>query len=149
MIKRVDHIAIAVRSIQDSRQKFEKLYGAKFILEQVNEKGKYKVAILKIGENLFSLLESTDPEGFVAKHIEKYGEGIQHMGIEVKDLDEVVSNLAAEGAKVVDGDNVEGVRREVLVSPKYGLGTVLQLMEWLGEYKDASPEERMLKAWKA
>ncbi|KKM10057.1 hypothetical protein SY88_15540 [Clostridiales bacterium PH28_bin88] len=148
MIKRVDHISFAVKNLEEAVKKCERLYGGKFILEKVNEKGQYRVAIVQVGENLFSFLESTHPEGFVAKHIEKFGESIQHMGVEVDNLDEAVKTLAAEEVKVSNFEEVEGVRREALVSPRHGFGVVLQLMEWLGDFKNASQEERMQKAWR-
>ncbi|HYB19761.1 MAG TPA: VOC family protein [Thermodesulfobacteriota bacterium] len=147
MFKRVDHIAIAVRNLKESRRRLEELLGAKFIVEAINEKGQYRVAIFRVGENLFTMLESTHPEGFVAKHIERYGETIQHMGIEVEDIQKFMDHLQAHGLKTSNYTEVEGVRKEVLVGPKNPLGVILQVFEWLGEYKNATPEKRMTKVW--
>jgi len=61
MIKKIDHIAIAVKNLQEARKKFEELYGAKFIVEKTNQEENYKVAIFKVGESIFSMLESTSP----------------------------------------------------------------------------------------
>lgn len=99
MIKKIDHIAIAVRNLQESRKKIEDLFDAKFIVEKVNPEGQYKVAIFQVGESTFSMLEPTSPEGFVAKHIERYGETAQHMGLEVNDLDEFIEHLHSKGVK--------------------------------------------------
>lgn len=77
MIKRVDHIAIAVRDLQEAMREVEEIYGAKFIFEKTNQQEKYKVAVFRVGGSVFSILESTGPEGFVSKHIERYGESIQ------------------------------------------------------------------------
>ena len=147
MIKRVDHIAIAVRSLEESKEKIEDLFGAKFIVEAINEKGQYKVAIFRVGENIFTLLESTSPEGFVAKHVEKFGETMQHMGVEVDDLNAFTEHLHSRGVKTSGYTEVEGVRKEILVGPKNPLGVILQVVEWLGDYKQASPEGRMTKVW--
>ena len=147
MIKRIDHIAIAVRSLEESKKKIEDLLGAKFIVEAINEKGQYKVAIFRVGENIFTLLESTSPEGFVAKHVEKFGETMQHMGIEVENLDQFIEHLHSQGVKTSAYTEVAGVRKEVLVGAKNPLGVILQVFEWLGDYKNASPEERMTKVW--
>jgi methylmalonyl-CoA/ethylmalonyl-CoA epimerase len=147
MLKRVDHIAFAVRNLAESRKKIEDLYGARFIVEQVNPEGKYKVAIFRVGESLFSMLESTTPEGFIAKHIERCGEGVQHMGMEVEDLQEFIARLHSQGVKTSGYTEIEGVRREVLVGAGNGFGVVFQVFEWLGDYKKASPEERMTKVW--
>lgn len=147
MIKKIDHIAIAVRNLQESRKKIEDLFGAKFIVEKVNPEGQYKVAIFQVGESTFSMLQPTSPEGFVAKHIERYGETTQHMGLEVDDLNKFIENLHSQGVKTSGYIEIEGVRKEVLVGPKNPFGVILQVFEWLGEYKHASPERRMTKVW--
>jgi len=147
MIKKVDHLAIAVRNLNESRKKIESLYGAKFVVEKVNSEGQYKVAIFQVGESTFSMLESTSPDGFVAKHIERYGESPQHMGVEVDDLNKFIGHLHSQGVKTSGYTEIEGVRKEVLVGAKNPLGIILQVFEWLGDYKNASPEERMTKVW--
>lgn len=147
MIKKVDHIALAVQNLKESRKKFEELYGAKFVVEKVNPEGNYKVAIFQVGESTFSMLESTHPEGFVAKHVERYGEGVQHMGVEVDDLNKFIEHLHSKGVKTSGYTQIAGVRKEVLVGAKNTFGIILQVFEWLGEYKEASPEKRMTKVW--
>ncbi len=147
MFKKIDHIAIAVRNLDESRKRLEALLGAKFIVESRNEKDLYRVAIFRVGENIFSMLESTSPDGFVAKHIERYGETMQHMGIEVEDIQKFMGHLESHGVKFSKYTEVAGVRKEVLVGPKNPLGVILQVFEWMGEYRDATPEERMTKVW--
>ena len=147
MFKKVDHIAIAVKNLRESRKRLEELFGAKFIVEALNEKGQYRVAIFRVGESIFTMLESTHQEGFVAKHVEHYGETMQHMGVEVDDIQKFMDHLHAHGVKTSNYTEVEGVRKEVLVGPKNPLGVILQVFEWLGDYKNASPEVRMTKVW--
>jgi len=147
MFKKMDHMAIAVRNLEESKKRMKDFFGAKFIVEQVNTAGQYKVAILQVGESTFSLLESTSPDGFVAKHIERFGETMQHIGMEVEDLNQFIEHAHAQGFKTSNYSEVEGVRREVLVGPKNPLGVILQVFEWLGDYKKAPPEVRMSKVW--
>jgi len=147
MVKRVDHIAIAVRNLQESRKKIEDLFGGKFIVEKLNPEGQYRVAIFQVGESTFSMLEPTSPDGFVAKHLERYGETAQHMGLEVENLKKFIEHLHSKGVKTSGYIEIEGVRREVLVGPKNPFGIILQVFEWLGEYKHAPPEKRMTKVW--
>ncbi len=147
MFKKIDHIAIAVRSLKESRKRLEEIFGAKFIVESVNEEGQYTVAIFRVGENIFSMLESTSPEGFVAKHIERNGETMQHMGIEVDDIKKFMEQVHALGLKTYNYTEIQGVRKEVVVGPNNPIGVALQVFEWLGEYKNASPRERMARAW--
>lgn len=147
MIQKVDHIAIAVRSLEESKRKLMDLYGASFIVEKINPEGQYKVAIFTLGESTLTLLESTNPEGFVAKHIEKFGEGVQHIGFEVNNLDQFIQHLQGRGVKTATYTEIEGVRREVLVGPKNGFGIIWQVFEWLGDWKKKPAEERMKKVW--
>ena len=147
MFKKVDHIAIAVRNLEESKKRMKDFLGARFIVEQVNPEGQYKVAILQVGESTFSMLESTSPDGFVAKHIERFGETMQHIGMEVEDLDKFIEHSHSQGLKTSNYTEIEGVRREVLVGPRNPLGVILQVFEWLGDYKKASPEVRMSKVW--
>jgi len=147
MIQKVDHIAIAVRSLEESKKKFIDLYGAKFVVEKINPEGQYKVAIFKLGASTITLLESTSPEGFVAKHVEKCGEGVQHIGFEVDDLNPFIQHLQERGVKTAAYTEIEGVRKEVLVGAKNGFGIIWQVFEWLGDWKRKTPEERMTKVW--
>src|SRR4029079_11709342 len=91
-ILRVDHIAIAVASIDESRKSFEELYGATFLGQNEIVESQYKVAYFLVGEDIFTMLEGTTPESFVTQHVEKRGQGIQHVGAEVDDLDEFLAN---------------------------------------------------------
>ncbi len=147
MFKRVDHIAIAVRNLQETKEKMEELFGAKLIVEARNEKGQYRVAIFQVGENIFALQESSSPDGFVAKHIDRYGETMQHMGVEVDDIQKFIEKVHALGLKTYSYTEIEGVRKEVVVGPNNPMGVPLQVFEWLGEYKKATPQERMARAW--
>lgn len=108
MIKKVDHIAIAVRDLAEYRKRFEEIYGAKFIVEKVNQEAKYKVAIFQLGENTFSLLEPTDPDGFIAKHLERNGEGVQHMGVEVDEMNKFLEDLHSKGVKTTGYTEIKG-----------------------------------------
>jgi methylmalonyl-CoA epimerase len=145
-VKRIDHVAIAVRDLDASRQTFEDLYGAEFLGETVNDEGQYRLAYFRLGDSMVTMLQGTTPESFVAKHVEQRGEGIQHVGIEVDDLEAFLARLEAGGARVSNRKTVEGIRTEALVSPRSAFGIILQPIEWLGDLKDAPPDVRLLRA---
>lgn len=145
-VKKVDHIAIAVRSISESRTLFESVYGARYLGQKENLEQQYLVAYFLMGESLITMLEGTTPESFVKQHIETRGEGIQHMGIEVDDLDAFIENAEAQGARVSAKRTLEGIRKEALISPKSAFGIILQPIEWLGDLKDEPHHERIVKA---
>ena len=145
-VKRIDHVAIAVRDLDDSRRAIADLYGAEFLGETVNAEGQYRLAYFRLGESMVTMLQGTAPESFVTRHVEQRGEGIQHVGIEVDDLDAFLARLEAGGAKVSNRKTIAGIRTEALVSPRAAFGIILQPIEWLGELKDAPPDVRLLKA---
>jgi methylmalonyl-CoA/ethylmalonyl-CoA epimerase len=145
-VKKVDHIAIAVKSIDESRQWFESVYGARYLGQKENIEMEYIVAYFLMGESLITMLEGTTPESFVTQHIEKRGEGLQHMGVEVDDLDAFLENAEALGARVSAKRTIEGIRKEALISPKSAFGIILQPIEWHGDLRDEPHHERIVKA---
>ena len=147
MIEKIDHIAIAVKDLEASKRKFIEAFGAKFLFQKENPKDQYVVALFRLGENIISLLESTSPEGFIARHIERFGEGVQHIGIEVNNLNTTIEHWDQFGFKTGSYEEVPGVRRQVLLSPKNGFGIIFQVMEWLGEFKESSAERRLGEIW--
>jgi methylmalonyl-CoA/ethylmalonyl-CoA epimerase len=145
-VKKVDHIALAVRSIEQSRLWFESVYEARYLGQKENHEQEYIVAYFLMGESLITMLEGTTPESFVTQHIEKRGEGLQHMGIEVDDLDSFLAHAEEQGARVSAKRTIDGIRKEALISPKSAFGLILQPIEWLGELKDEPHHERIIKA---
>ncbi len=145
-VKKIDHVAIAVKSIDESRPWFEQVYGAIYLGQKENTELEYIVAYFLMGESLITMLEGTTPESFVTQHIEKRGEGIQHVGVEVDDFDAFVTKAKALGARVSGERELEGIRKEALVSPKSAFGIILQPIEWLGDLKNEPHHERIIKA---
>jgi methylmalonyl-CoA/ethylmalonyl-CoA epimerase len=145
-VKKVDHVAIAVKSIAESRAWFESVYGARYLGQKENVDQQYIVAYFLMGESLITMLEGTSPESFVTRHIEKRGEGIQHVGVEVDELDAFLTNAEAQGAKVSARRTIEGVRKEALISPRSAFGIILQPIEWLGDLRNEPHHERIVKA---
>jgi methylmalonyl-CoA epimerase len=143
-IKRVDHIAIAVRDLDRSIALFETLFGAKLITKKrgVMQGHPMAVAYMQVGENIFALDEAADPNGFIARFIEQRGEGLHHLGLEVDDLDEYIRDLEAKDIRIPVKDLEGAFRREILLSPREANGVVWQVIEWRGG-ADLSLEERI------
>jgi methylmalonyl-CoA/ethylmalonyl-CoA epimerase len=98
----IEHIGIAVKSIQDSLPLFERLLGtACYAIEEVADQ-KVKTAFLKIGQTKIELLEPTAPESAVAKFIEKKGEGIHHLAFAVADLPGSLAEMKNAGTQLID-----------------------------------------------
>lgn len=130
-IRRIDHVAIAVRDCDKATEQYVKLLGAEHVrTEELQEKaGPVRVAYLRIGENVLSLVQSLEPGGFIDRHIEKHGEGLHHMGLEVDDLDAFVNDVEAQGFTIPLRDEFSN-RREVVLRPRDANGVVLQVLQW-------------------
>ncbi len=130
-VKRIDHLAIAVKNSEEAVKRYVDLLNAEHIRTEVLQEkaGPVKVAYLRIGENILSLIQDMQEDGFVNKHIEKRGEGMHHLGLEVDDLDGFVKNAEQKGYGVPLKDEFSN-RREVVLRPKETCGVILQIIEW-------------------
>ncbi|TET49461.1 MAG: methylmalonyl-CoA epimerase [Dehalococcoidia bacterium] len=126
MITRIDHIGIAVSSIDQALKLYTEVLGLSLKEIEVVEEQRVRTAILPVGESKIELLESTDPEGPLARHIEKFGEGIHHLALEVADIEEALSKVAQSGLPLIDEKPRQGVAetRIAFLHPK-GTGRVL------------------------
>jgi len=131
-IGRFDHIGIAVHSIQRSRSFFEDTLGAKMRCISDNATGDFRVGIFDLHNFCIELLEPVNPDGFLAKFLEKRGEGVHHITIQTPNLAEKVEVLEADGVRVVDKqlDNPDWV--DAFISPKSSHGVLIQLGQTLG-----------------
>ncbi|MHB8830445.1 MAG: VOC family protein, partial [Syntrophales bacterium] len=98
---RIDHIGIAVKSIETSLKFYSELLGLKLEGEETVAEQKVKTAFLPLGEVEIELLESTSPDGPIAKFIEARGEGIQHIAFAVDNLEEALQELAAKNFRLI------------------------------------------------
>lgn len=98
----IEHIGIAVKSLEESIPVFEKLLGVKCKdVEDVADQH-VKTAIFEIGINKIELLESTDPDGPIGSFISKNGEGIHHIALAVQDTNEALQTAKEKGFKLID-----------------------------------------------
>ena len=98
----IEHIGIAVNSLNESIPYFENLFGIKcYAIEEVKEQ-KVKTAFFMIGETKLELLESTDPDGPIGKFLEKKGEGIHHLAFAFKDASTALKEAEEKGSQLID-----------------------------------------------
>jgi len=130
MIKRVDHIAIAVNSADDALSVFDNLFGLKADhMEQIPDQG-VKAAIVRVGDTNIEFIEPTDPDGGVAKFIEKRGEGIHHICIEVDNIDEELRSLAVRGVELIDKQARKGLAGKIgFLHPRATKGVLIELVQ--------------------
>ncbi|MCK5559266.1 MAG: methylmalonyl-CoA epimerase [Thermoplasmata archaeon] len=131
MLLKVDHIGIAVNNIDETLSFYRDQLGLTLGgIEEVPEQ-KVKVAFMQLGESRLELLESTDPDGPVAKFIEKRGQGIQHIAIGVDNIDETLESLKATGAMLIDEKPRIGAggAKIAFVHPKSTRGVLLEICQ--------------------
>ena len=120
MIKKIEHLGIAVKSLEHSNELFAKLLGEKYYkVEEVVSEG-VKTSFFMVGETKIELLEATKPESPIAKFIEKKGEGIHHIAYDVEDLEVEIERLEDEGFQVINTEPKDGAdnKRIVFLHPK-------------------------------
>jgi methylmalonyl-CoA epimerase len=130
MITKVNHIGIAVNSIEDAVKLYTEVLGLKLQEIELVEDQKVRTAIIPVGESKIELLESTHPEGVIAKHIERRGEGMHHLALEVSDIQSALEMLKEKGIQLVDEKPRNGVEntRIAFLHPK-GTKILLELVE--------------------
>src|SRR5690606_11010866 len=102
MMRKIEHIGIAVKSLQDSNLLFEKLLGtAAYKEEEVASEG-VRTSFFMSGPNKIELLEATNPDSPIAKFLEKKGDGIHHIAFDVEDIFVEIERLKAEGFTVLN-----------------------------------------------
>ena len=109
MITKINHIGIAVNSIDDMLKLYTEGLGLKLKGIEIVEEQKVRTAIITVGESKIELLESTDPEGPIGKHIEKRGEGLHHLALEVNNVREALEIIKKKGIALIDQEPRRGV----------------------------------------
>ncbi|HQL00424.1 MAG TPA: methylmalonyl-CoA epimerase [Smithellaceae bacterium] len=129
-ILKVDHIGIAVRNLAESAKLYDLLGIEPAGMEEVAEQ-KVKVAFYPLGDTEIELLESTSPDGPIAKYLEKNGEGIQHLALRVDNLEAALSELKAKGVRLIDEKPRYGAggAKIAFIHPKSTGGILLELSE--------------------
>lgn len=126
---RLDHIGIAVRSIEAAA--IYQALGLAIDHVETVETQKVKTAFLSVGDSNLELLEPTSPDSPVAKFIEKRGEGIHHLCFRVDDIDQHLENLKARGYRLINEAPVPGAHgcRVAFLHPTAGNGVLIELSQ--------------------
>ena len=130
-IKHIDHIGIAVKEIEQATRFYTEILGIKLQnIEEVTDQ-KVKVGFFPITDSEIELLESTAPDGPVAKYIENKGEGIQHIAFRVENLAETLQELKTKGVRLIDEAPRKGAggAKIAFIHPKETNGVLVELCE--------------------
>ena len=102
-ISHIEHLGIAVKSIEEQLPYYEGVLGLKCYNIEVVEDQKVKTAFFKVGQTKIELLEPTSPDSTIAKFIEKKGEGIPHIAFSVQDgVANAIAEMESKGVQLID-----------------------------------------------
>ncbi len=129
-LNKIDHICIAVKNLAEARKKWEPMMGkTKPDDEYIDEPEKIKVARYYIGEVGFELMESTTPDGDVAKFIEKHGEGIMLVSFNVDSTRAAIAEMTGKGYPFIGGARKFRDCEFAFVHPKATNGVLLEYID--------------------
>ena len=129
----IDQLGIALKSLAEAKKFYERL-GPTVMPEEVVAAEKVRVAMVPVGESRIELLQSTVPDSTIAKFLEKRGQGLHHVALQVTDLTGRVGRLRASGTRLINEEIKVGAggHRYVFVHPASAGGVLLELVEGSG-----------------
>ena len=129
MIKKIEHLGIAVKDLSVSIPLYEKLFQTPCYKTEAVESEGVKTAFFQIGESKIELLEATNPESPIAKFLEKRGAGFHHVAFEVDDIDEEIERLSKDGFQLIHSTPKDGAdnKRIAFLHPKSSDGLLVEL----------------------
>ena len=131
MIKKIEHLGIAVKDLNVSIQLYQKLFQSEcYKIESVESEG-VKTAFFQVGESKIELLEASNPDSPIAKFLEKKGPGFHHVAFETSDIDLEIQRLINEGFELIHKTPKDGAdnKRIAFLHPKAVDGLLLELCQ--------------------
>jgi methylmalonyl-CoA/ethylmalonyl-CoA epimerase len=130
-ILKIDHLGIAVNSIDEGKSFWSEVLGLAFEGTETVAEQKVTTAFFPVGESEVELLESTAPDGPIAKYMEKKGAGIQHIAFRVADIEAALAELKEKGVRLIDEKPRMGAggAKIAFLHPKATGGVLVELCE--------------------
>ena len=136
-MKKIEHIGIAVKNFEVSVPLYEKMLNTACYKQELVASEKVNTAFFKVGDSKIELLCSTDPEGVIARYIDKKGEGIHHIAYEVEDIYAEMARMQNEGFTLLHDAPKRGVDNKwvCFLHPKDTGGVLVELCQEMIEAK--------------
>jgi methylmalonyl-CoA/ethylmalonyl-CoA epimerase len=130
-ILRIDHLGVAVNDAAAARKFWCGVLGLPYEKAETVAEQKVTTHFLPVGESEVELLESTSPDGPVAKYIEKKGEGVQHVAFRVENIEEALADLKSKGVQLIDEKPRTGAggAKIAFLHPKATGGVLVELCQ--------------------
>ncbi|MBL7844189.1 MAG: methylmalonyl-CoA epimerase [Cyclobacteriaceae bacterium] len=130
-ISHIEHIGIAVADLEKAIEFYENVLGLKcYRIEEVEDQ-KVKTAFFQVGQTKIELLESTAPDGPIAKYIEKKGEGMHHLAFSVRNIEKQLEEVSSKGVQLIDSKPRKGAEGLdiAFLHPKSTKGVLVEFCE--------------------
>lgn len=131
MLTNIDHLGIAVNDLGDSMHLYEDILGLVCHGKETVEDQSVNIAFYTVGDTKIELLESTCPEGPIARHISSRGQGLQHIAYRVANIEEAITDMVAKGMVMLDKTPRKGAggSKIAFLHPKSTNGILIELCE--------------------
>jgi methylmalonyl-CoA epimerase len=131
MLKKIDHLAIAVKDLQKEIENYKRIPGFEFKGSEVVEEQKVTVAFFKIGDVYIELLEPLSEDSPISKFIEKRGGGLHHVAFETDDINDQIRSFKEQGFKMLNEEPKKGAHNAKIAfaHPKSFSGVLVEIKE--------------------
>ena len=131
MIKKIEHLGIAVKDLNKSNELFRKLLGEQSYKTEAVDSESVTTSFFKVGNQKIELLEASEPNSTIARFIERRGEGMHHLAFHVESINEEIERLEKEGFEFVSKTPIKGADNKMVVflHPKTTNGVLVELCQ--------------------
>lgn len=131
MIRKIEHIGIAVKSTEEVRTTYEQLLGYPAYKEERVDSENVLTTFFKVGESKLELLESTSAESAIAKYLDRFPQGVHHIALEVDDISFELERLQSLGFELIHKTPKAGADNKLIafIHPKSTCGVLIELCE--------------------
>jgi len=132
MLKRVDHVALAVHDLEEAISLYRPIFGEDYYFREVNEEQGFEVAAFRVGHGHIEFLSPTRADSVIASFLNKQGGGIHHIAFEVESLIEAVEAITATRLSLVSDTPRRGTdgSQIIFIHPKSAMGAMIELVEF-------------------
>jgi methylmalonyl-CoA epimerase len=131
ILTEIDHVAIAVNDLEAAISYYREAFGAQVHHREIVESDGVEEALVKVADSYIQLTAATRPDSPIAKHLERRGEGLHHIGYRVDDCQVALDAMVAAGATAIDQSPRPGSRGTTVafMHPKGSFGTLIELVQ--------------------
>jgi methylmalonyl-CoA epimerase len=130
MLNKIDHVAIVVNSIDETKKRYSAMFGFKELESLTDAGGEFKSTLIQADNVILELLQPVNPEGAIAKFLARHGEGIHHLSLNVGNIKQEMKSLKDKGTRLIGEEPLQVSSTQVAyVHPKSTGGVLIELIQ--------------------